>query len=172
MTVPNHIVHTISIYLGQNDTTFSSPIQYPTGNGSTPYMTAVGDFNKDHAVDIAVTNFGTNSIVSANFNNDRYVDLAVANYGTDNFVIFFGNKNYTFANQITIPTGHGSRPHSTTVGSFTNDVNLDTAVANYGSNEIVVILNNGNGTFANRVNYSTGSASPYSIGDGDFNQGN
>ncbi|CAF1940404.1 unnamed protein product [Rotaria magnacalcarata] len=60
----------------------------------------------------------------------------------------------------------------TIVGSFTNDDNPDIAVPNYGSNEIVVILNNGNGAFANRVNYSTCFASPYSIVAGDFNQDN
>ncbi|CAF3296683.1 unnamed protein product [Rotaria socialis] len=52
------------------------------------------------------------------------------------------------------------------------DPNLDIAAINYGSNEIGVILNNVNGTFTNRVNYATGSTSPYSIGVGDYNQDN
>ncbi|CAF4617841.1 unnamed protein product, partial [Rotaria magnacalcarata] len=76
---------------------------------------------------------------SEDFNKDCYVELAAANYGMDNVVIFFENKNFTFANQITISTAHGSRPHSITVGFFTNDDNPDIAVPNYGSNEIVSI---------------------------------
>ncbi|CAF4827445.1 unnamed protein product, partial [Rotaria socialis] len=62
MVVANHIVNDIAIYFRQNGTSFSTPIQYPTGNGSTPYIVAVGDFTNDSILDIAVANFGTNSI--------------------------------------------------------------------------------------------------------------
>ncbi|CAF2088417.1 unnamed protein product [Rotaria magnacalcarata] len=54
MVVANHIVNTIAIYFEQKRAFFSNPIQYPTGNGSTPYMVAIGDFNMDNLLDIAV----------------------------------------------------------------------------------------------------------------------
>ncbi|CAF4752687.1 unnamed protein product, partial [Rotaria magnacalcarata] len=250
MVVANHAVNAVAIYFGQNSSSFSTPIQYPTGNGSTPYIVAVGDFNTDSILDIAVANFGSNSIgvflgygngsfekraelsigssrpifigffdlnndttldiitanygtqsisilfgygngnfssptsystdydsfpssvVTGDFNNDNYLDLAISNYGTDNVQILFGNESGTFAAVIRLSTGLGSHPNSITVGHFNQDVYLDIAVANYGTNQIGILLNNGNGTFANQVNYSTGSASPYSIGVGDFNQDN
>ncbi|CAF1090443.1 unnamed protein product, partial [Rotaria magnacalcarata] len=168
MVVANHAVNAVAIYFGQNSSSFSTPIQYPTGNGSTPYIVAVGDFNTDSILDIAVANFG----ITGDFNNDNYLDLAISNYGTDNVQILFGNESGTFAAVIRLSTGLGSHPNSITVGHFNQDVYLDIDVANYGTNQIGILLNNGNGTFANQVNYSTGSASPYSIGVGDFNQDN
>ncbi|CAF4384069.1 unnamed protein product, partial [Rotaria sordida] len=35
---------------------------YSTGDDSSPTMVAVDDFNKDNRLDVAVANFGTNSI--------------------------------------------------------------------------------------------------------------
>ncbi|CAF4398521.1 unnamed protein product, partial [Rotaria magnacalcarata] len=250
MAIANHVVNSIAIYIGQNGTSFSTPIQYSTGNGSTPYMVTVGDFNNDNILDIAEANFGTNSIgiflgigngsfekrvelsmgssrpiaislsdmnndtildiITANygtqsisilfgygngnfssptsystgydsfpsavatgdFNNDNCLDLSISNYGTDSAQILFGNKNGTFTNGLTLLTSVGSRPNSIAVGHFNQDVYQDIAVANSGSNEIGIFLNNGNGTFAKQVTYSTNSSSPYSIGVGDFNQDN
>ncbi|CAF3715826.1 unnamed protein product [Rotaria socialis] len=250
MVIANRVVNSIAIYIGQNGTSFSTPIQYSTGNGSTPYMVTVGDFNNNHILDIAEANFGTNSIgiflgigngsfekrvelsmgssrpiaislsdmnndtildiITANygtqsisilfgygngnfssptsystgydsfpsavatgdFNNDNYLDLSISNYGTDSAQILFGNKNGTFKNGLTLLTSVGSRPNSIAVGHFNQDVYQDIAVANSGSNEIGIFLNNGNGTFAKQVAYSTNSSSPYSIGVGDFNQDN
>ncbi|CAF1206357.1 unnamed protein product [Rotaria magnacalcarata] len=54
MVVANHIVNTIAIYFEHKGAIFSNPIQYPTGDGSTPYMVAIGDFNMDNLLDIAV----------------------------------------------------------------------------------------------------------------------
>jgi hypothetical protein len=68
-------------------------------------------------------------------------------------------------------TGFGSHSISIAVGYF-NDDTLNIAVANYGTNNIGVLLNNGNGTVANQITYSIDPASPYSIGVGDFNQDN
>ncbi|CAF4403712.1 unnamed protein product, partial [Adineta steineri] len=48
--------------------------------------------------------------------------------------------------------------------------NLDIVVANSGTNNIIIFLNHGNGSFPNQITYSTGSDSePYSVAVGDFN---
>ncbi|CAF5078822.1 unnamed protein product, partial [Rotaria sp. Silwood1] len=112
------------------------------------------------------------SLVIRDFNNDKYLDIAVANYGTNDVSILFGNANGTFANQIAFSTGFGSHPYSIAAGYFNDDVFLDIAVANYGMNEIGVLLSYDNGSFANQVTYSTGSSSPYFIDVGDLNQDN
>ncbi len=250
MVVANNLINNIAIYLWNTSGTFSNPTKYPTGYASAPYVVAVGDFNNDHRLDIAVAYFGTNnigifigfnngtfasqielstgtsrpiaislvdfdndtfldivtanygthsvsifygcgnakfsnpvtystgydsfpsSLVAGHFNNDNHLDLAIANYGTNNFAILFGNGNRSFANQVIFSTNSGSHPSSITCGYFNADTFLDIAVANSGSNNIIVFQSSGNGTFANQTTYTIGTASPYSIGAVDFNQDN
>ena len=45
---------------------------------------------------------------------------------------------------------------SLAVGDFNNDTHLDIVVANYGDNNIGVLLGYGDGSFANQTTYSTG----------------
>ncbi len=62
LVVANHAADSIAVFLGHGDGTFGSTMSYSTRPGSSPYMVAVGDVNNDRRTDIAVANFGTNSI--------------------------------------------------------------------------------------------------------------
>ncbi len=62
----------------------------------------------------------------------------------------------------------GVNPYSVTAGDFNGDCSLDLAVANWGSNNVSILLNNGSGTFTQNSTPSVGSG-PYSITAGDFN---
>ena len=42
-------------------------------------------------------------------------------------------------------------------GDFTGDGRTDLAVANSGSNDVSILLGNGDGTFQNQVTYAVGS---------------
>ena len=53
-------------------------------------------------------------------------------------------------------------------GDFNGDGRPDLAVANYGSNDVSVLLGNGDGTFQPQVTYAVGS-SPVALVAGDFN---
>ena len=64
--------------------------------------------------------------------------------------------------------GAGSDPLSVAVGDFNGDGKPDLAVANSGSNNVSVLLGNGDGTFQAAVNYGAGTE-PYSVAVGDFN---
>ena len=50
----------VSILLGNGDPTFRAPVNYATG--SNPNSVAVGDFNGDGKLDLAVANSGSNNV--------------------------------------------------------------------------------------------------------------
>ena len=66
----------------------------------------------------------------------------------------------------------GDGPHSVFISDVDGDRDNDLAVANQNSDNVSVLLNNGDGQFADRVDYATGDG-PYSVfisdldGDGD-----
>ena len=62
----------------------------------------------------------------------------------------------------------GAAPESVAVGDFNGDGVQDLAVANQGSNNVSVLLGNGDGTFQAARNFDAGR-SPVSIVVGDFN---
>ena len=53
--------------------------------------------------------------------------------------------------------GAGHEPVSVAVGDFNGDGKLDLAVANYESNNVSMLLGNGDGTFQAAVNYGAGT---------------
>jgi hypothetical protein len=82
---------------------------YSTGDKSAPCSIAVGYFNKDNSLDIAV-----------------------ANSGTQNIGIFFGYSNGTFSTQTTYSTGSDSVLSFITVCDLNNDTAFDIIVTNSG----------------------------------------
>ncbi|MEM1226444.1 MAG: FG-GAP-like repeat-containing protein [Planctomycetota bacterium] len=62
----------------------------------------------------------------------------------------------------------GEVPRSATTGNFNNDGVTDLVTANAGSDDVSVLLGNGDGTFASQQRFAAG-ASPMSLTTGDFN---
>src|SRR6266849_667885 len=62
----------------------------------------------------------------------------------------------------------GGHPASVVAGDFNGDGVLDLAVANYSSNDVSVLLGNGDGSFQLARNFAAGMY-PVSIAVGDFN---
>ena len=62
----------------------------------------------------------------------------------------------------------GTDPDAIVAGDFNGDGRTDLAVANYGSNDVSVLLGNGDGTFQTQVTYAVGTG-PDAIVAGDFN---
>jgi hypothetical protein len=188
----------VGILLGYGNGTFVDVIPYSTGAGSAPLCVAVGDFNNDNRLDIAVSNSGTKTIVVlfgfgdgsfllgttystgieslpyvlaiGDFNNDTRLDIAVANYESKDFGVFLGYGNEPFASVTEYTTGDGSQPHSVALADFNNDGHLDIAVANYGTNNVGILLGHSNTVFDPMMTYPTGTDSaPYSVAVADFN---
>lgn len=198
LVVANSGANTIGIFLAQINQTFAEQKIYDTGSGSFPYSVAVSDFNRDNNLDIALANYGRNSIgiLRGNgdgtfqsqiefsltnsrplfihvgeFNNDHRMDIVVANYGTNSIGVLLGSGDGNFTSQKSYFIAFDSTPWALTVADFNQDRYLDVAVVNYGTDNIVILLGNGRGSFINRQTYTTLSKSnPTSIVVADFNR--
>ena len=193
--------NTISILLGYGNGSFATAKAYYTGIGSTPIYLTIDDFNNDRKLDIAVINYGTNEIVLlfgfgdgtfllgsafstgigsrpntlavGDFNKDGRLDIAVAYYGWDNVGVFLGSHSEPFSGVWGTFIGKGARPYSVAIGDFDHDGSADIAVANYGTDNIGVLLGKGDGNLNDMITYSTGVGSaPYFVAIGDFNNDN
>ncbi|CAF4742087.1 unnamed protein product, partial [Rotaria sp. Silwood2] len=134
------------IFLGYQNGNFTAQVSYSTGYQSWPYSITVGDFNRDNQLDIATGNFNMNDVS-----------------------IFLGHGNGTFVSVMTFSTGDGSAPEFVEAHDFNNDGILDIAIANSGTNNIVVLFGFGDGSFLLGTAYRTGVGSgPYALAIGDF----
>ncbi len=111
------------------------------------------------------------SIFAADLDGDGDLDLIVANrFGKggelfpDNLSILKNNGDGSFTPKVDYETGDS--PHSVFAADLDGDGDIDLAVANYGEdgagNNVSILKNNGDGTFAPRVDYGTGRF-PYSL---------
>jgi hypothetical protein len=180
---------TVSILLGDGNGNFS-PASSPNAGGCSSTSVAVGDFNRDGKLDLAVANdFGKVSILFGNglgnfnqassvatsyrpmyvavadFNDDGKLDLAVANYNDTKASILLGDGlgNFTLASS----PGTGYNPFSETVGDFNADGKLDLAVLDDGG-MVSILLGDGHGNFTSASSPRTGFY-PHSVAVGDFN---
>jgi hypothetical protein len=183
-----------SVFLGNGDGTFQPAIN--TQTSATPAALAVGDFNGDGRLDLAVAenNVGTsqvqillgngdgtfgsgaiytigpliNSITAADFRRDGKLDLAVACFLGPGVYLLLGNGNGTFEN----PVAHAAVGASWVMAADLNgDNKLDLAVAIFGGAleaGASVLLGNGDGTFQPATFYPTGKIAN-AIAVADFN---
>lgn len=173
----------VSVLLGNGDGTFQAHVDYAAS--SRPTSVAVGDFNKDGTLDLAVTNCFANTLsvflgngdgtfrprmdyatdinpqwlAVADFNGDGNLDIATANYGPDysggSVSIFLGKGDGSFTSQGAYPAG--VNPFGVLVGDFNRDTKVDLAVVNNnGSYGVWILLGNGDGSFQPPVYYATG----------------
>jgi hypothetical protein len=148
---------------------------YPDFNGTVNVFLGNGDGSFQFARTFAAGRFPQSAAVG-DFNGDGLLDLAVADYGADYGVagavsVLLGNGDGSF--QATPSYFAGTRPDSVAVGDFTGDGQLDLAVADQGDSQgrgegVSVLLGNGDGTFQVPRTYAAGSF-PDSVVVGDFN---
>ena len=124
---------------------FVAPRSFDVGNNAQ--SVAVGDFDGDGTLDLAVANFGGNTGVS----------------------VLLGNGDGTFRPARNFAAG--TNPISIAVGDFCADGKLDLAVADNaflgGTPGVSILMGNGDGTFQPPRTYFAGT-NPSSVTVGDF----
>jgi YD repeat-containing protein len=192
LAVVNFDDGTVTILLGNGDGTFTQANGSPITGFNLPEGIAVGDFNEDGKLDLAVTNTGGGtvtillgngdgtfttsvnspaagaspiSVVAGDFNQDGKLDLAVTNsggLGAGTVTILLGNGDGTFAQASGSPITVGEMPVSIAVADFNGDGKPDLAVVNENGGTVTILLGNGDGTF------NTASRSPFAAGIDPF----
>ncbi|MGO4884880.1 MAG: FG-GAP repeat domain-containing protein [Bryobacteraceae bacterium] len=142
--------NTVYIILGNGDGTFQPPVGYTVD--LAPTAIAVGDFNGDGKLDLAVT-------------EQIYSCACYAGRVS----ILLGNGDGTFQPQTIY--GTGIDPLSVAAGDFNGDGKLDLAITNLGESQgnVSILLGRGDGTFEEQTTYPAG-ANPSSVTAGDFNK--
>jgi len=173
---------------------FGAETSYYVGDG--PCGVAVGDFDEDGHVDIAVSlqymsannvavllgnGNGTfvysgsytaggqpRAFATEDFNDDGHLDLAVTNPGTNNISILLGNGDGTF--QSALNSGVGIMPlEGIAAADFDGNGDTDLAVTNYWSSTVSALLGLGDGTFQAPAHYAVGWF-PRCVAAADFDE--
>lgn len=139
----------VSILLGKGDGTFQPAVEYSAGQ--SPNSLAIGDFNGDGKLDLAVANQGIAL---------QAIDGSVS--------ILLGRGDGTF--QAAVDYTAGKIPSSIAAGDFNGDGKPDLAVVNVASGQtatpidgnLSILLNVGDGTFQPAVDYQP-CPSPVSV---------
>jgi hypothetical protein len=181
----------VSILIGNGDGTFAAQPKLPVG--IDPGAIVVGDFNSDGFLDLAVTSttgtpvtlvfgngdgtfaaatqttFYASSLAVGDFNGDGIADLAISDNGAA-VTVLLGKGNGTFSAQppFTLPFPFGSGPIQAT--DFNGDGILDLIAGESGppTNEILVLVGKGNGTFILQSTPAT-EFEPFAVLAADFN---
>ena len=139
----------VSVLIADGGGGFLPPVSYPVG-GSTPVWAAVGDFDGDHKLDLAI------SVTT-----------------TDSIAVLQGKGDGTFRPAVTYPVEGG--PQGITTGDVNHDGRLDLVAANECGADpgcrlgtVSVLLGNGDGTFQKQLSFLAGMF-PLSVAMADFN---
>lgn len=157
----------VTMLTGSSNGTFTVGSNYTT-NGSSPAGIAKLDFNSDGLMDVVVCNEASNNycilvnngtggfnsmpglgigsqqqprnIAVAEFNNSSPLDVVMADFS--NLSPYYVSVGYNAGSAFGLSTGSGTQPHGVCTGDFNNDGKPDFAIANQGSSNICIFLNN------------------------------
>jgi Bacterial Ig-like domain (group 3)/FG-GAP-like repeat len=145
MAIANEKDDTVSVLLGNGDGTFRKAPQSPVKVGLSPDAIAVGDFNADGKIDLAVANACGNAEACA--------------VAEGSVTILLGSGDGTFTQAKNSPVPAGFAPSSIAVADFNGDGIPDLVTADFGGAAVTVLLGKGDGTFTQTAQ------SPIAAGD-------
>ena len=114
---------------------------------------------------------GAETLTSGDFDTDGDVDIAMSVRFANAVAVGLNNGDGTFADPVLYDVGN--RPFSITSADFDNDGDLDLATANVFSdasgvgNNVCILLNNSDGTFADPITFTEGRGTHIESADYD-----
>jgi hypothetical protein len=168
----------------------------PCPPGSDPVALVIGEMTGDAHADLAVANSTSDTVsilagdgagafafVSSlsltaaaspsalaigDLDHDDEPDLLVIGEGSSRLNVYLGNGDGTFDPAPGLPAVIGTYSSAVALGRLDGDAHLDAVVANAVTDEVTVLLGNGNGTFASAPTVTAGSE-PVDVALGDVN---
>jgi hypothetical protein len=185
----------IDVLRGNGDGTFGTDVTTFLPFDANPRGLAVGDFNGDGKLDLAVvgtsgtqdgvyvlrgngnggflspflflpTDTSSAGATAADLTGNGVLDLVVANSLAATVSVLRGRGDGTFQSAVNYPVGAGA--NAVVVGNFTGDGIPDLATANAADNTVSVLAGVGDGTFRPETRYLVGTG-PAALAAGDFN---
>ena len=183
--------NTLSVLLGNGDGTFKDQVQLHVCQ--EPRALMMGDFNEDDHADVALACSGGDEVAlvlgrgdgkfaegqhypvhrapvalaTDDVNGDRHLDLVVA-LRNDKVKVFLGTGTGEFRHGAQYE--YGDTPTSVALSDLNGDGKLDLVVTNGGpmSSAVSIWVGNGDGSFRDPKDYSTGRR-PLGVSFADFN---
>jgi hypothetical protein len=134
LVTANFDTDNVSVLLGIGDGTFQPPATFKDAPDTDPASVAVDDIN-----------------------GDTFPDLVTANWRTNDVSVFLGDGNGAFPNVARGPEV-GTNPNSVAVANINVIVDTlpDVVTANLDSDDVSVLVGNGDGTFQNQRRFPVG----------------
>ena len=144
-------------------------------------VAALADFNLDNYLDLVVINtyehtiaiypnygngtFSTeyysypSALALGDLNNDEQIDVIVCNSETMNVGVFIIDHLADFNNQTSYALDSAPQPYAVKMGDLSGNNETDLVIVHAGTNNLIIFLDYHNGTFLDRVTYSTDTQS-------------
>src|SRR6056297_2689309 len=186
LVTANNGSNDVSVLLGDGLGGFAASTGSPLTVGDGPNAVALGDVNDDGNADLVTANAGSNdisvllgdgiggfapaagspfmagdlpqSVTLGDVDADDNLDLITTNLVSNDVSVLLGDGTGQFNSAAGSPFTAGNGPHSIVLSDMDGDGNVDGVISNAVSNDIVLLLGDGNGGFA------PAAASPFAVG--------
>ena len=193
VVVANEQSNDVSILLGDGKGRFAPAKGSPFAAGHLPNDIAIGDFNRDTKLDLAIANHEekhltillgdgnggfapapnsplavevkphVHGVATGDFNGDGNPDLVTDSWANDQVLVLFGDGKANFRTPGTF-VNVGKRPYQRLrVADVNGDGAADILTTNGEGNNVTVLLSDGSGGF------KQSAGSPFASGDAPFN---